>query len=463
MNSNKSFSFIINLLLVCALFSGSVVAQTSNNVRMVWSNPERKWVETSVPFAASNTRADLTLTGERFQKWEGFGGCFNELGWSVLSKLDKSEQDKITRELFGTEGFNYNINRLPIGASDFALDWYSLNENDGDYAMRNFSIARDKGNLIPYIKAAQAARGASNAMTLFASPWSPPVWMKQPKAYNYGSLRWEKPVLDAYALYFARFVEEYAKEGININQVHVQNEPNSDQKFPSSKMTGDKMRDFIRDYLAPTFKNRNLKTEIWAGTIEREDFDLWANTILSDPQVYNAVSGLGYQYRGKTQVLRAYESYPEKRLYQTENECGDGTNTWDFAHYVHGLMKFYISSGVNAYVYWNMILQPGGESTWGWKQNSMITIDPTTKQVIYNPEFYTMKHAAHFIKPGATRLGVRGALAGSTLAFENPNGERVLVINNALKQTRGFTFTDGKRTFTARLEPQSFNSFVVPR
>ena len=58
--------------------------------------------------------------------------------------------------------------------------------------------------------------------------------MKRPKAYNHGRMRMEKPVLDAYALYFAKFVRAYAAHGISVAQVHVQNEPDSDQKFPSS-------------------------------------------------------------------------------------------------------------------------------------------------------------------------------------------------------------------------------------
>lgn len=64
-------------------------------------------------------------------------------------------------------------------------------------------------------------------------------------------------------------------------------------------------------------------------------------------------------------------------------------------------MERFRNNGVNSYIYWNMVLESEGKSTWGWKQNSMITIDPITKQIIYNPEFYVVKHFSHFIECGA--------------------------------------------------------------
>ena len=108
-------------------------------------------------------------------------------------------------------------------------------------------------------------------LRLIASPWSPPTWMKQPRVYNNGVLRWEPEILEAYALYLLRFVQAYQAEGLPVQQLHVQNEPNSDQKFPSCVWTGAKMRDFIRDFLGPRFREAGADCEIWAGTIESPD------------------------------------------------------------------------------------------------------------------------------------------------------------------------------------------------
>lgn len=46
-------------------------------------------------------------------------------------------------------GLKLNFCRTPIGASDYGIDLYSLNETPNDYSMANFSIARDKERLIP--------------------------------------------------------------------------------------------------------------------------------------------------------------------------------------------------------------------------------------------------------------------------------------------------------------------------
>ncbi len=105
-------------------------------------------------------------------------------------------------------------------------------------------------------------------LRLFASPWSPPTWMRQPHVYNYGVLRWEPEILEAYALYLLRFVQAYQAEGLPVHQLHVQNEPDSNQKYPSCIWTGAKMRDFIREYLGPRFREAGVACEIWAGTID---------------------------------------------------------------------------------------------------------------------------------------------------------------------------------------------------
>jgi glucosylceramidase len=124
-------------------------------------------------------------------------------------------------------------------------------------------------------------------------------------------------------------------------------------------------------------------------------------------------------------------------------------------------MRHYFNNGVNSYVYWNMVLEPKGISTWGWHQNSMITINPDTKEVIYNPEFYVMKHFSHFISAGAVKLGAKGHWTGNSLAFENPNGEIVVVVSNDVDFDRKFTFKGKNKEYSIMLKPYSFNTLVI--
>ncbi|MDQ0113019.1 glycoside hydrolase family 30 protein [Paenibacillus harenae] len=445
-----------------------------HKLRWIASTEQRRWLEQAAVTATAATAAtaNLTITDREHQTFEGFGGCFNELGHVALGRLPAEERDQVMHDLFHPEGeHRLSVCRLPIGASDYALDWYSHNETDGDTAMEHFSVERDRKHLIPYIK---EALKLNPELVLFASPWSPPTWMKFPKAYNYGTLRWEKDILEAYALYFVKFVQAYAEEGITIHQVHVQNEVVADQKFPSCVWTGQQLREFIRDYLGPAFERHGLDTEIWLGTInapeawdewlkkKATDFDGYAGTVLGDPEAYKYIKGVGYQWAGKYGIQRAVQSYPELRYMQTENECGDGENTWFYAKYIFSLYQHYLFNGVHAYVYWNMVLEPKGRSTWGWEQNAMVTVDPATRQYVRNPEYYVMKHYAHFVSPGDIRIGLQGPWSGHASAFLKPDGTKIIVLSNPYPEEKELRLSCGSVVYNFRLEPESFHTIVWP-
>jgi glucosylceramidase len=442
------------------------------NTKAYWisSTADKPWETQTIKAGSHGSRVNLTITEDKHQPIEGFGGCFNELGYEALQLLSDEDRNATLHSLFHPNGeHKFSICRLPIGASDYALEWYSLNETDGDYAMDHFSIDRDLLYLIPYIK---EALKLNPELKLFASPWSPPTWMKTPKAYNYGTLRWEPAILKAYALYFVKFVQAYQAEGITIHQVHVQNEVIADQKFPSCVWTGEQLREFIRDYLGPAFDEHGLDTEIWLGTINAPEswdewikkkdqgFDAYAHTVLSDPEAYKYVKGVGYQWAGKYGIQRTVQSYPELRYMQTENECGDGENTWFYAKYVFSLYQHYFTNGVNAYIYWNMVLQPKGRSTWGWEQNSMLTVMPESKQVKINPEYYVMKHFSHFVGPNSQRVGLSGNWSGDSVAFKNDEGRYVVVTSNPFKQQRSIQISINGEQYQLDMEPESFHTFI---
>lgn len=414
----------------------------------------------------------LETTKEIKQTIRGFGGCFNEMGWDILKQIDEDRRKEILDNLFTEEGLNFNIGRLPIGASDYALEWHSYDEIANDYELKDFSIKRDEEYLLPFVKEAVSRK---SELSLFASPWSPPTWMKTKKAYNFGTLRWEEDNLRAYANYFVKYIEECKKAGVRIEQIHIQNEPHADQKFPSCKWTGEEMRDFIKNYLGPIFEEKGIEAEIWLGTINgpfmdfmigggapfSEFYDQCVNTVLSDKEARKYITGAGFQWGGKHVIEQVELSYPEIRLMQTENECGDGKNTWQHAEYVFGLFWHYFTHSVESYIYWNMVLPKGGISTWGWEQNSMITVDPENKKVVYEPEFYIMKHFSHFVKPGAKKVVTKGHWTSNSLVFENPNGDIIAVVGNAMDKDREFTFKHKETVLSTIIKAHSVNTFCV--
>ncbi len=408
---------------------------------------------------SSGKKADATVSFEReMQTIRGFGGCFNELGNVALRTLSKEEQKRVMSELFAEDGCNFNFCRVPIGASDYAISWYSCNEAEGDYEMKNFSISRDREHLLPYIKSAMEIKPE---MTLFASPWSPPVWMKTHKACNFGTLIQTDENLKAYALYLKKFVEAYGTEGVKIEQIHVQNEPCSTQKFPSCRWTGEEFRNFIANYLADELDG---VADIFLGTLNGPETDSrkfetrytdYAGYVLLDEKCRKAIKGISYQWAGKYAIQQTRDDYPEFEYIQSENECGNGKNLWEYALYVFELMRHYFRNGITAYIYWNMILGETGESTWGWNQNSMINI--CEGKAVYNPEFYLMKHFSHFVKAGAKFIETNGNWSSNTVAFKNPDGKFVVVTANPYKTDKTVDIA-GK---LYKLSAESFNTIVL--
>lgn len=414
---------------------------------------------------------------KKLQRIDGFGGCFNELGWEALLSLSPEERKKVLERLFSPTGANFSFCRTPVGSSDYALSYYSYDDVPEDFAMENFNIIRDRYILIPYIKAAKAIRPD---LKLWASPWSPPAWMKVNHHYalstglsnslsftlpagknirnNATAFRMEDEYLAAYALYLSKYVRAYQREGVDISELHVQNEIYFSAPFwPSCTWRPDDLAYFIGKYLGPRFKQDQLKAEIWLGTINCPDPN-YVRTILNNKDAASFIKGAGFQWGGKNAIGAIHKEYPDLPLMQTESECGNGENNWKSAEHTWSLIQQYFSSGANAYEYWNMVLGSSGRSSWGWAQNMLVSVNKDTKEVVYTPEFYLMMHLSHFVLPGAQQ--VETSLGDDHLAFLNPDGNLVLILVNLQDKNKTGTVVVGGRQFDFSLPGKSFNTFT---
>jgi glucosylceramidase len=263
-----------------------------------------------------------------------------------------------------------------------------------------------------------------------------------------------------------------------VDQIHVQNEVFADQKFPSCVWSSEQLRVFIRDHLGPAVQDAGLDVAIYLGTLngpedaaftasgqQLTNYARFVDGILFDDEARRHIAGIGYQWAGQHAIARTGEAWPELDLIQTESECGFGNNAWEDAEYVFHLVRHYLQHGVTGYTYWNMALEPGGRSTWGWPQNSLFTIDTRARTFTRNPEYHVMKHYSWAVRPGAVRLGTTGRFSAQGSAYANPDGSVAVVVQNALDREQPFSFTDpadDERSFTAPLAPRSLNTFVVP-
>jgi glucosylceramidase len=385
--------------------------------------------------------ANVTVNADQeLQDWLGFGGTFNEAGWEALSHLSEADREQAIRLLFDVrDGAGFTMGRIPIGSSDYGLSRYSLNDSAmPDPEMTNFSIERDRMHLIPYIQAALAVKPD---LVMWGSPWSPPPWMKSNNAYDRGNMLDDH--LDAHALYLARFVEDYAEEGIDVVAIHPQNEPGYLQDYPSCGWTGEQMARYVRDHLGPLFRERLPDTQLWLGTLSNPQSDHQiGQAVVGDAGAKAFLSGVGLQWG--MQQHAEYYAQQGLTIMQTEHQCGNfpptprsqqyesspAPNDHAYALEGWGLLYNWITKGVNAYLAWNMVLDTMGtnlDAVRPWNQNALLVVDEDAGTLRITPTYYVFRHLAQYVEPGAKRVAAEGSQA---LAFKNPDGSIVTVVHN---------------------------------
>ncbi|MCH5238864.1 MAG: glycosyl hydrolase family 30 [Muribaculaceae bacterium] len=464
----------LSLFLLFAWLQGSAKVEWHSSVE------NNYWIKEKQPVLSKQQSKGsklIKVTDQKAQKIDGLGGTFNEIGWDMLCLLDESARNKVFYELFSPEESNYSYCRMPVGASDYALNYYSLNDVADDFDMINFSVDRDRHILMKYIKAAQTVRPD---LKIWASPWSPPAWMKTNNHYassidndeiNHNGLpdhleqelpctgfKMQKRYLEAYAKYFVEFVNAYSNNGIEISALNVQNEPCSTQKYASCVWRPEDLAYFIGNFLGPEFEREGIPTEIYFGTINRDNPE-FTRVALNYPPAAKFLAGAGFQWDGKGAIPYISKEYPNLKMMHTEAECGNGSNDWDAAEHTWWQMVHYLTNGACVFTYWNMVLDNEGVSPWGWKQNALISIDKDKKEVRYNPEFYLMKHLCHAVNPGDYRLETQGD--NDILAFNNSQGKTTVVLVNRENIEKQVSLKVGNEYLNIILKPKSFNTFEI--
>jgi len=421
---------------------------------LVTSAPNAYWQPGTVMEVTSGT-ADVTVNDTSvLQTFTGFGGTFNEKGWEALSVLTQEERDHALKLLFdAADGAKFVYGRIPIGASDYATNRYTLDDtpnNAADPTMASFSIERDRQKLIPYI---QAALKVNPNIIFWGSPWTPPPWMKDNKAYDRGNMT--DAALEPFALYLSRFVEDYAKEGIILKAIHPQNEPGYAQDYPSCGWSSGQMTKFIGEILAPLFKERGITADIFIGTMSNSTADAsLMKAVMGNATAKSAIKGYGLQW-GMLDVYSSLGLDKSLAIWQTEHKCGNypwsGGNASkapnDQAYGVEswGLLRDWIKNGVNAYSAWNMVLDTVGRSldtVRPWAQNALLAVDTSGKKLIITPTYYVFRHLSQYVDPGAKLVGTSG---GDALAFKNPDGSITTVMFNSGGAKTAIVAVGGKK------------------
>ena len=470
----------------------------AQSVTWISSTDNDVWKENKAKLQANTGNTPLisvdgTENIQVFQKW---GTCFNELGWDALNMLPIEEQEAVLNNLFSPNGdLRFTMGRIPMNANDYAREWYSCDEVPGDFQLKYFNIDRDKTSLIPYIK---RALRANPDIAFWASPWSPPSWMKINHYYSVKSkpganqlpaeaevalyegvenqdkkfyprqvtendyFIQEPRYLQTYANYFCKFVSAYKEQGIAISRVMFQNEPWAYTIYPSCAWTPEGIIRFNVEYLAPTMKKQHSNVQIFLGTLNTNRLDQ-VEKILSGPRMKDAVEGVGVQWWAGQILPKLREKYPNYKYMQTENECGSGTFDWKAAEHTFNLINHYLGSGCEEYTIWNAILCDAGASGWGWKQNALVRVDSKTGSATYTPEYYAVKHFSNKVVAGTKVLQYKekGEEKLPAMVLLTPENKYLVVAANFNDEPKNLTVKLGSKYLDVTLKAHSFNTFSV--
>lgn len=378
----------------------------------------------------------------QFQKIIGFGGALTDASAETFAKMPKDIQDSILNAYYDTtSGIGYTFGRTNINSCDFSSDSYTY-VKDNDTSLNSFSVKHDEQYKIPLIKRVDAR--LNGHLKLFASPWTPPAWMKDNNDMLHGG-HLKKEYYDVWAKYFVKFIEAYKAQGINVWGVSVQNEPMAKQIWESCIFTTEEERDFIKEALGPAFDKAGMQgKKIIAWDHNRDLAYQYASTILNDSAAAKYVWGIGFHwYETWTKssplfnnIIRLHEAFPDVNLLFTEG-CKEKfdfnkINDWSLGElYANNILND-LNNGITAYCDWNILVdQTGGPNHVGNFCFAPLVGDVNSGKLYFTNEYWYIGQFSKFIRPGARRISTttnRDILQATS--FINKNGKLATVVLN---------------------------------
>ncbi len=404
----------------------------------------------------------------RYQEIVGFGANITDASaWLIQQRMSPAQREALMQDLFGpAPGLGFSFTRLTIGASDFSMKHYSLDDvpkGQTDETLAHFSIDPMRQDVLPVVKRALAINPQLKVM---ASPWSAPAWMKSNDSLIQGSLRPE--AYGVFARYLGKFADAMEAEGLPLFALTVQNEPHFEPKDYSGMRVDSAARaKLIGEQLGPLLAKRDKPVRIldWDHNWDEPQAPL---QVLADPKARPYVAGVAWHcYVGDVAVQTlVHDAYPDKETYFTECSGGEWkphwreTLPWYMRHLIIGTTRGW-AKGV---LLWNIALDENyGPHTGGCNDcRGVVTINSKTGEVTRNFDYYALAHASRFVRPGAHRIAsTTGEGRLETVAFQNADDNSiVLIVLNSAANTRRFSVSFGGKTFEHSMPGASVATFV---
>ena len=365
-----------------------------------------------------------------FQDVLGFGAAFTDAACYTFQQLSPGPREKLFHEMFHPSEMGLSVCRICMGSSDYSTEVHSYDEGEPDPELKRFSIAHDRAYILPMLR---QARMENPELFLFATPWSPPGWMKSGGSMLGGSMR--RKYLANYAQYFVKFLQGYAAEGVGVQGVTPQNEVDTDQdgRMPACIFPQEYEIEFVK-LLGPLLRQNKLATKIW---ILDHNYNLRGRAVceLDDPELRpfaNAVAWHGYA--GTPEMMsRAHDLHPDADMHWTEGgpdyTSPDYLTDWSkWGRTFTGALRNWCQSITG----WNLALDEKGRPNLGpFPCGGVVSIDSQSQAIQYSGQYWALAQFSRFIRRGARRFDSQSA-AGQVehVAMANPDGGRVLVLTN---------------------------------
>ncbi|OKI12568.1 discoidin domain-containing protein [Streptomyces sp. CB03911] len=445
----------------------------------------------------ASARTTITVDPDRtYQRMDGFGAALTDSSAALLGALPAKDRDAAMRRLFDPDqGIGVSFLRQPVGSSDFTAEaehytYDDLPAGQTDFELRHFSIVHDEERILPLLR---QAKHLNPDLTVMATPWSPPAWMKTGDTLVGGRLKDDPAVYQAYARYLVKFVQAYAAAGVPIDYLTVQNEPQNRKPggYPGTDLTAGQEAQVITA-LGPLLRRASPRTKIlgydhnWtthpddvASTPPGQDPETDYPYRILDSDAARWVAGTAYHcYSGDPSAQSAmHDAHPDKGIWFTEcsgshgaadtpEQIFRGTLTWHARTITIGTTRNWAKSVVD----WNIALDAaGGPHNGGCDTCTGLLTVQGDGTVSTDAEYYTIGHLSKFVKPGAVRIastsfgttGWNGQL--TDVAFRNIDGSTALVVHNENDDPRTFAVAVGDRSFEYTLPGGALATFTWPK
>ncbi|MDB4922835.1 glycoside hydrolase family 30 beta sandwich domain-containing protein [Mucilaginibacter sp.] len=471
----NAFALLLSVFILNNAFGQQAVHHTGNKTGLK-SKKVQFWLtdpsdstlfkqKASVEFGTvTNQSPTIKInSSQAYQSIDGFGYALTGGSAMLINKMSTGGRAKLLNELFTTNGSSIGVSylRISVGSSDLddhVFSYDDLPEGKTDPQLKKFSLAADETNLIPVLKQILAI---NPKIKILISPWSAPAWMKTNGETRGGHLKSE--YYKTYAQYFIRYIKGMRTRGITIDALTIQNEPLNPKNNPSMVMEAPEQADFIANDLGPALAAAKLKTKIilYDHNADRPDYPI---SILDNKKAAKYVDGSAFHlYGGKIDALSTvHKAHPDKNLYFTEQWVGaPGKLKEELNFHIKEIIIGATRNWSRNVIEWNLASDQNLEPhTPGGCTECLGAITITGDNIIRNPAYYIIAHAAKFVRPGSKRIESNLPANLPNVAFINPDGKMVLIVYNDDKAPQAFNIMYGEKAISSSLNPGAVATYT---